>query len=145
MLSRWVSQRSIHSRFCRASDVSQNGPTLKTHTSTFKILHNLLTIYWAFLLNITWGSANYLEGSCFQGFFPKHVEHFWFFALPVIHGPPFCSVRITVSWLRACLPVVASDCCLAATWGGNNLFGKECHNLGLNVGLVLFLKVGLNM
>ena len=59
--------------------------------------------------------------------------------------PPFCSVHITVSWLCACLTVVASDCCLVATWGGNNLFGKEGPNLGLNVGLVLFLKVGLNM
>ena len=67
-------------------------------------------------------------------FFSNTLKIFDCFVLPV--GPPFCSYH---------LPVVASDCCLAVSWGGNNLFGKDGPKLGLSVGLVVFLKVGLNM
>ena len=103
-------------------------------------------------LNVIWGSASYLEGSCFQGF--QKCWDFRVLLMPAIVvascscPPPFCFVHIIASWLCANLRVVAPPCsrmCLKATRGGNNLFGKYGPNACVSVWVLFCSEVGLHV
>ena len=55
--------------------------------------------------------------------------------------PPFCAIfYFLVACLSSCGCSTLLSRLLKLTWGGNNLFGKYGPNLGLGVGLLLFLS-----